>query len=163
MIQSIIHAVDWVTAAYVVPVVVGLTGVAIYITLQAAKAFRFERKHGQEPVVFREPVLVRRYSLRQWSRPYGDSMGSRGIDLVIRSRSVEIVYVGRPLGGIGGMQWFFDPANTVMTTGPAEWGGQSLILTEEHGQGSAPTTVALVGGSFSRIEEALSQVGVRSE
>ena len=33
---------------------------------------------------------------RTWSRPYGDSIGSRPIDLIIRDKSIEVSYVGRP-------------------------------------------------------------------
>jgi hypothetical protein len=82
-------AVDWVTLSYALPVVIGISGVVAYLVAQAVKGARFHRRTAQEPLLFRGPVVIRRRGRGRWSRRYGDTAGSRGIEIVVRTRSIE--------------------------------------------------------------------------
>ena len=161
-------AADWVTLGYTVPVVIGLAGVVAYLAAQTMKGARFHKRTAQEPVLFRGPVLIRRRERGRWSRRYGDTAGSRRIEIVVRARSIEVAYVGRPMGGIGGMQWFFDPEKTTVSIAPGPDGpndfvpGRGLILEERPQPGGRGVTLALdPGNSYKQVLAALTASGVR--
>ena len=139
-------AIDWLTLAYAVPVIVGVSAVVVYMATQAIKGARFHKRTTREAVILTCPVVVRTPGLGGWSRPYGDSLGSNGIDLTIREHSIEVAYVGRPAGGIGGMQWFLNPASTVVAdlgTRPDDPIDEGLRLTEWAADGDVRVDIAV--------------------
>jgi hypothetical protein len=156
--------VNWVTLAYTVPVVVGVIGVAVYLILNAIRGARFHGQTAQQPVIISALVVVRQFKRGKWGRPYGASRGSRGIKLIVRSQSIEITYVGRPMGGISGMQWFFDPARTTMSHSRSEGASPSaILLTEVDPEGDPQEMLALeIDGPNEQIWDTLSSIGVRA-
>jgi hypothetical protein len=88
------------------------------------------------------------------------------VDLVIRDSSIEVSYVGRPAGGIGGLQWFLDPRKTVMeelVPGRPDslLKGRGILLVEELQNGRSGTTLALdVDSKYDEVRSALLTIGV---
>ena len=147
-----------------------MVGVLGFLVFQAVRRSRFHRRVADEPVLLRAPVIVRHYQTapwRTWSRPYGDSVGSKQVDLVIRSNSIEVSYVGRPGGGISGLQWFLDPHRTTMEPlAPGEpdalLQGKGVLLVEADERGKEGTKLALdVDATYDEVWNSLLATGVR--
>lgn len=90
------------------------------------------------------------------------------VDLIVRSESIEIVYAGRPLGGISGTQWFLEPTKTTMVPAPpgsADNGViQEMVLTEVDEHGRPRVKLGLVAiNSYSEVWNALAGVGVYAD
>jgi len=156
----------------VLAVVIGIALAAVvgFLVFQAVRSSRFHRKVTDDPVLLRTPVVVRHYQStpwRTWSRPYGDSAGSHHMDLVIRNNSIEVSYVGRPAGGMGGLQWFLDPRRTKMeslTPGSPDslLPGRGVLLVEVDERGKEATKLALdVDTAYDEVWNSLLAVGVR--
>jgi hypothetical protein len=148
---------------------VGLAAVVGFLVFQAVRSSRFHRKAADDPVLLRTPVVVRHYQSapwRTWSRPYGDSVGSRQLDLVIRNNSIEVSYVGRPAGGIGGIQWFLVPRRTTIEAldsgGPDSLlPGRGVLLVEVDERGKEATRLALdVDATYDDVWRTLLATGV---
>jgi len=137
---------NWVTFGYLAPVLVGIAGVILFMVAQGIKGARFHKVVGDNLVTLRARVIVRKYSSGRWSREYGARLGSSRIDLIVRPPYIEVTYVGRPMGGISGMQWFFDATKTQLSRGTESdraAHAPEVILTEVDAEGRQGVRIAI--------------------
>lgn len=160
-----ITAVDWVTVAYLTPVIIGVAVVIGFLVWHSVIGRRVHSRTELEPELLRTPVRIRRAGINgKWSGKLGlSTIGSKPtIDLVIKDHLIEIVYVGRPLGGIGGTRWFFAPERTELVTtspdGVPDRARHEILLTE---RGTHSRLVIDPGAAYETVIDTLQRVGAR--
>lgn len=158
---------DTVLAIFIGVVLAAVIG---YLLWQGVKSRTFHRNVSTEPVILSTPVVVRHHQAtpwKTWSRPYGDSVGSNPMTLVIRPNSIEVSYTGRPAGGIGGLQWFLDARRTTMeplspedSESLTQRRGVLLVESDEHGKSGTKLAID-VDARYDEVWNALLTASVR--